>query len=315
MSSAPAQPLFVYGALRSGTTLLRLMLKHHSAIQSPGEADFLFDFVNCKPDGRWRYDREGLAKSRIFRAKNIAMPAAEVNGGDMAHALVRAMMQDVTPDGPGYMSLSIHRNAAKMHALFPDTKVIHLLRDPRDVARSSIGMGWAGTSYHGVGHWVGTEMQWDDAAYPEDQVLTVQFETLMANLEAELTRICAFLGLDFEPGMLRYYENSTYGPPDPGISQKWRQTATPREVALIEGRVGPLLAARGYDPAGDPATPGAVEGLRLNLENRWKRWRYNMRRYGLPLFLGHHAARLLRLSGIEDRLAARQEAIRIKRLQ
>lgn len=309
--SAPhiPSPLFVYGALRSGTTLLRLMLNNHSGIQSPGEADFLFDHIRCKPDGRWRYDRDALARDRIFRAKNVALPE-ELQSTDLAHALVRDMGA-----GEGYMSLSIHRNATKMRALFPEAKVIHLLRDPRDVARSSVGMGWAGNGYFGVGHWVGTEMQWGDAEYPEAQVLTVRFEELMTDLESELTRICAFLGLEFEPAMLKYYENSTYGPPDPKIAQKWREKAAPREIALIEGRLGPLLAARGYEPVGAPAAPGMLEAFRLGVENRWKRWKHNIRRYGFALFAGHHAARALGLKGIAGKLADRQEAIRIASLK
>jgi len=309
LSDATSSPVFVFGALRSGTTLLRLMLKSHPGIQSPGEADFLFDHVAPDPGGSWRYDREALARDRIFRAKQIALP--ETGGADLARALVAAM----AALDEGILSLSIHRNAPKMVALFPQAKIVHLLRDPRDVARSSIGMGWAGNSYFGVEHWTGTEAGWDEAVIPEDRVLTVHYETLMADLEAELTRICGFLGLDFAPAMLRYYENSTYAPPDPGIAQKWKTKASPREIALIEGRAGPLLAARGYEPAGAPATPGALERARLGAENRLGRWRHNIARYGLGLFAGHHAARLLGLKGLARRLADRQEAIRIANLQ
>ncbi|MEO1153543.1 MAG: sulfotransferase, partial [Pseudomonadota bacterium] len=226
---APNPPVFVYGALRSGTTLLRLMLLSHPGIQSPGEADFLFDHVARMPGGAWRYDREALQRDRIYWAKALDLPSGD--GEELAQGLIAQM----AAKDDGLLALSIHRNAPVMRALFPDAKIIHLLRDPRDVARSSIGMGWAGNSYYGVDHWVGTERDWDTAAYPEADVLTVHYETLMADLEGELTRICAFLGLPFEPAMLKYYENSTYGPPDPGIAQKWKTKASAREVALIEG--------------------------------------------------------------------------------
>src|SRR6056297_761789 len=309
LSDATSSPVFVFGALRSGTTLLRLMLKSHPGIQSPGEADFLFDHIAPAGDGGWRYDHAALERDRIFRAKHIAMP--ETGGADLSRALVAAM----AARDEGILSLSIHRNAAKMAALFPEAKIVHLLRDPRDVARSSIGMGWAGNSYFGAGHWIGTERDWDAAGIDEGRVLTVRYETLMANLEAELARICGFLGLEFDPAMLRYYENSTYGPPDPGIAQKWKLKAGPREIALIEGRAGPLLAARGYEPAGTPATPGALERTRLVAEHRWKRWRYNIKRYGFGLFASHHAARALGLRGLEKKLHDRQESIQIANLK
>ena len=307
--STSLPPVFVFGALRSGTTLLRLMLKHHSQIHSPGEADFLFDHVTRAQNG-WRYDRTALEGDRIFRDKETALRDG-VEGQELAEALIA----DLSTKGDGYMSLNIHRNAPKMAALFPDAKIIHLVRDPRDVARSSIGMGWAGNSFFGVDHWIGTETGWEEAGYDEAQVLTVRFENLMANLEPELARICGFLGLEFEPAMLKYHENSTYGPPDPNIAQKWREKAGAREVALIEGRVGALLKARGYEPAGTPALPGTWELTQLELESRWKRWRHNIRRYGVSLFLGHHLARTFGLKELEQKLAARQETIRVKSLQ
>jgi hypothetical protein len=303
-------PLFVYGALRSGTTLLRLMLLSHSRLQSPGEGDFLFDHIEPASDGSWRYDRAALARDRIFRAKDLTLPEG-LDGADLAENLVAQM----AAKAPGRLCLSLHRAAPKMVALFPDAKVVHLLRDPRDVARSSIGMGWAGNSYFGVNHWIETERDWDAAALPEAEVLTVVYEHLMSDLEGQLTRICGFLALEFEPAMLKYYENSTYGPPDPDIAQKWKSKASPREIALIEGRVGPLLQARGYEPAGTPATPGALERFQLVAEHRLKRWRYNIRRYGAGLFFGHHAARALGLKRLERKLHDRQEAIQIANLK
>ncbi len=311
MSSEPISrpPIFVFGALRSGTTLLRLMLKHHSRIHSPGEADFLFDHIAKDGDG-WRYDRAALEADRIFRDKDTPL-----RDGLEGAALAEALVADLAAKGEGFMSLNIHRNAPRMRALFPEAKIIHLLRDPRDVARSSIGMGWAGNSFFGVDHWIGTEAGWEEAGYDETQVLTVRFEKLMANLEPELARICGFLGLEFEPAMLKYYENSTYGPPDPNIAQKWRDKAGAREVALIEGRVGSLLAARGYEPADVPAEPGARELMQLKMESRWKRWQFNMKRYGFSLFAGYHLARTFGLKTIEQKLADRQEAIRVKSLQ
>lgn len=305
----PQSPIILFGALRSGTTLLRLILTHHSSIQSPGEADFLFDHIS-RDGTEWRYDRDALARDRIFWAKKLSIPDA-LDGQALAEDIIAQM----AAQAPGRLSLNIHRNAPKMKALFPDAKVIHLLRDPRDVARSSIGMGWAGNSYFGVDHWIGTETGWEAAGYDEDQVLTVRFEELMANLEPQLSRICDFLDLPFEAGMLTYHETTSYGPPDPKIAQKWREKATPREIALIEGRVGPLLGKLGYEAMGKPADPSAIERMQLVTEHRWKRWMHNIRRYGFMLFASQHAARFVGLKGLARKLDERQESIRISNLK
>ncbi|WP_425596530.1 sulfotransferase, partial [Roseobacter litoralis] len=47
------QPVVLYGALRSGTTLVRLILDAHPDICCPGERDFMVDSL---------YDDDGVLK-------------------------------------------------------------------------------------------------------------------------------------------------------------------------------------------------------------------------------------------------------------
>ena len=303
-------PLFVFGALRSGTTLLRLMLKNHSKIRSPGEADYLFDHLHPASEG-WQLDKGALAEDWIFQEAGIGSPG-QVRGVNLVYDMVdRLSEQEPAP----LISLNIHRNISKAAAVFPDAKFIHLLRDPRDVARSSVGMGWNGNSYFGVRHWIECEEEWDRTALAESQVLTVRFEELMQDLETSLSRICAFLELEFEPTMLEYHKTSTYAPPDPGIAQKWRKKAGTREIALIECQAGPIMASRGYAPESDARPPGAVEEAYLRIDNHLRRWRFNIRRYGFGLFVSHHLARVLGLRSIAHQLAARKQNIKIQNLK
>jgi hypothetical protein len=305
-------PVFVYGSLRSGTTLFRLMLDAHEEISNPGEADFLFDHLRRDPThrGGWRYDRASLEADWIFRSSGITLPPGEDGLG-----LLRHMILELRRRKDGVLSLNIHRHAAIIAEVLPTARFIHLLRDPRDVARSTIGMGWVGTSYHGAFYWLDAEEAWDAAAIQEDRVLTVRFETLMAAVKPELARVCEFFGVAFSPKMLRYHLNTTYGPPDPKIAQSWKRKAAPREIALIEGRVGPLMAARGYAPNGPPHVPAGLEKRLLDVTNRLLRWRFNIRRYGLALFAGTHAARLLGLRDMHRSLRLRQEEILVRHLK
>lgn len=305
-----AAPIFVFGALRSGTTLFRLMLNSHERLGNPGEVDFLFDCIApdpAQPTG-WRYDLAALQASRIFRAHGLELKEG-LDGLDLLHDLIAQFQARVN----GVLTMNVHRQAGRIVAALPEARFIHLLRDPRDVARSSIGMGWAGVSYYGVDHWMATERGWDEASpsLDEGQVLTIRFETLMADIEGELARACAFLGVPFSVAMLDYHLDTTYGPPDPGIAGQWRRRATPREIALLEGKCGGMIAARGYPLAGDPARPGPAEVAGLALRNKTGRWRRNIRKVGLPLFVGERVSRWLGLGrmnarmrrGIDDRTA------------
>ena len=306
ISAGAPEVVFVYGALRSGTTLFRLMLKSHPKITNPGEVDFLFDHLHPDPTHRdgWRYDLEALRQDRILYNYDLTLPE-NCDGLDLLHDILRQFQAR----DAGFLTLNVHRHAGKIGEILPRACFIHLLRDPRDVARSSIGMGWSGNSYYGVAHWIRTEQEWDQAQIASDRVLPVRFETLMAEIEPQLMRICAFLGVPYDAKMLEYHYGTNFGPPDPKIAFGWKRKATPHEVALIEGRLGDMLEKRGYTSNGAVHVPGSFETFTLFISNRWHRWRYNARRYGVALFMATHLTRLFGLTGLHKRLQQRQEAI------
>lgn len=281
---------FVFGALRSGTTVFRLMLDHHPDLMNPGEVDFLFDHLH--PDSThatgWRYDREELEMSRIYRSKKLQL-VDDLDGLDMLHDFLRQLARGKD----GKLTLNIHRNATKIATLLPDVQFLHVLRDGRDVANSSIGMGWTGNSYYGVDHWIATERDWDQAlgVIPEAQRMELRFEALMSDLQGELERVCAFLDVSFAPEMLSYHKTSSYDPPDPSIAQQWKRKADPRMIALIEGKCGDLLEARDYGLNGAPADPNMWEKLSLPVQNRLRRWQFNIKQLGVGLFLRYHISK------------------------
>jgi hypothetical protein len=305
-------PIFVYGALRSGTTLFRLMLNSHAGLKNPGEVDFLFDFLIRDPSHPtgWRYRRDDMARHRIVRAHGLDLRPG-LDGLD----LLADMIAQFEVRGPGLLTMNVHRHAPLIAEVLPEARFIHLLRDPRDVARSSIGMGWSGNSFRGLDHWIRTESEWAAAKIDPSRVLELKFEDLMADLQSRLSEVCAFLGVPFSPAMLDYHQNTTYGPPDPAISQQWKHKAGAREIALLEGRLGPLLENCGYAPNGAPASPGRWERLGLEAQNRLGRWRFNIRRFGLPLYLSSHVTKRLGPSWLDRRLRLAMDARVIKVLK
>ncbi|MEM9735225.1 MAG: hypothetical protein AAF908_01295 [Pseudomonadota bacterium] len=104
-------------------------------------------------------DRRALGDDRIFRGFDLALPAEEP--GDAA---VRDLAAQLCTKPESVTVLMLHRHLDRALQIFPGTPVVHMLRDPRDVARSCIGMGWAGDVYHGVDGWIDTERGWDRAA-------------------------------------------------------------------------------------------------------------------------------------------------------
>jgi hypothetical protein len=128
--------IFVVGAPRSGTTLFRLILDSHPRIVNPGEFDFLFDLVSddAKLPDVTKYT-EWLSTHRIFLSHRLII---DPNHG--YYDLVRSFVRQKTQSNR-IVALSVHRGHHKIPFFFPEAKYIHLLRDPRDVALSTIPMG------------------------------------------------------------------------------------------------------------------------------------------------------------------------------
>ena len=305
-TSAWPPVLFVCGALRSGTTLFRLMLDAHRDIANPGEMDFLFDHLrkdSSHPTG-WRYDLQALRNDRIFRASCLDIP--ESDGLDLLQAFLR-QLKEKTCDR--ILSINLHRHVARAAEILPDARFLHILRDPRDVARSSTQMGWAGTLYHGVAHWIATERDWDAAGIAQDRVLTLRYEDLILEPKRHLREVCRFAGCDFDPAMLNYHEGTSYGAPDPALIFQWKRKADTREIRQLESRASDLMARRGYAPTG-PAKPlGPLARARLSLHNKLAVWRFGMKRFGPALFLGEKISRWLRLTPVQIRLQRRIDRI------
>ncbi|WP_422176735.1 sulfotransferase family protein [Aestuariivita sp.] len=287
--------MIVYGSLRSGTTMLRLMLDGHPELTCSGESDFLFDHLRSDPSG-CSYDINGLKADWLYQTSAVTWP----EGLDGTAALFD--MVDQLSDGQGRSVLMLHRRMDLVAKHFPGIPVIHLNRDPRDVARSSIGMGWAGNVYHGCDHWVESQSAWDrfQAANHSNPVLELSYEDLVADPIAELTRLCQFVSLDYDPAMLSYPAHSTYDPPDAALAFQWKQKLSTREIGLIETRLGPMLAAAGYEPSGVPAV--AVKGilaLKLAVQNRIAIWQRMVSQFGLTAPAARSIGRRFGLSRVE----------------
>lgn len=302
--------VFICGALRSGTTLLRLMLDGHPGLSNPGEMDFLFEAPPLADGVRdMQAYANDIAHNRVYQKLGLKADPA-LGYEDQIRAFVAALR------APGRrLSINVHRHFDRIPTIFPGARYVHLLRDPRDVAKSSIGMGWAGNVYHGVDHWIASERDFErlTRATPAALIHRMKNEDLIRAPEAELRRLSAFLGVDYDPAMLAYPERSTYEAPDPALIEQWKRQQSAAEIALVEGKVGDMLTARGYRPSGrPPKTPGAVEKGLLRMEDRAGRWGEQVRRYGLSLTLLSMIARRFPVPGLRDHVRRKMAPIALK---
>ena len=262
--------------------LLHLMLGSHPEISNPGEADFILDLVDDAgnyPD--MREYRNWLSLNRIFNAMKL-------NADETLSypELMQSFLQQLIGT-KALLTLNIHRNFQRIPDIFPGARYIHLLRDPRDVARSCIGMGWVGHVYYGIDIWIDAERSWDQLKSTLDstQYFEVRYEELIENTELALTSLCEFLGVEYSVHMMDYAEQSTYDLPDQRLIYQWKTKYSERELCLVEGKAGEMLVKRGYEPSGfSPTTADKYELLTLALQNKLYRIRFSVKAYGLFLY-------------------------------
>jgi len=258
---------------------------------------------------------EVLRESRIFRSQGY-----EIDESLGYRELLESFLVDRMASRPGSTKIFalVHRHFEYLPQIWPDARYIHVIRDPRDVARSVMNMGWAGDVWRGAEVWLKAEQSWDtlSAALRSDQFLEVKAEELITNTPQVLDNVCRFVGVPYDPAMLDFHQKSTYEKPDARLVEQWRRKLTPRELAWVEGRVGSLLQDRGYEPSGiTPKEPGTLARLRLSLHDKYYRFCFYSRRYGLWLQIQNVLAGKLKLKCWERRLQPKIDEIWKKNLK
>lgn len=282
-------PIFLCGSRRSGTTVMGLMLKHHPQLTSPGEFDFLFDSITDDGSFPEVISYLNLLKhDRVFHSHQLNIDPKLLFKG-----LIESFVSQVGKEG-NYLSLNVHGNFHRIPYIFPQARYIHLIRDARDVARSAIGMGWAGNVYYGVDRWIETENAWATLKpkLSSEQYIEVSYEELITDPEQTLSKVCNFIGVPYSDEMLNYSDKTTYTKPDTSLIRQWKRKQSRKEVQLVEAKAGEMMKELGYELSGYPLLkPGVIDKFFLYIQNRLGRVRFDFKHYGVTLFFAEQLTR------------------------
>jgi len=280
-----APPFFLVGAIRSGTTLLRIMLGHHSRICRCHEMEYVASAIVGRkewPDAH-SYARD-LPQHYDFHSSGFVANAS-LAFPELARDLFAQLR---AADGKDVAGATVHNHFDELTRIWPGARFIHLERDPRDVARSCVATGWAaGNVWAASDIWIAADDSWQrlKAQVPESRRIELKFEDLVAQPEIELERVCRFLGVSYEPSMLDIEGDTTYRRPSKRDARSWREDAPPKDLRIMEARFGTRLTRAGYTPSGlPPLRISAARSMLLRLGHRWGRMRASQRRYGFWLW-------------------------------
>jgi hypothetical protein len=306
------RPVFLVGAQRSGSTLLRLMLDAHPRVACPRHTEIEIAAIALaavrggRPDPE-RYRRR-LLRSRRFRLHGNTIDP-DLSFEDQVRGFLR---QSAARAGTDWIGATVHRGFATLPSLWPEARFVYLVRDPRGVAASVLDVGWAANAWTAVDQWIRSEDAWARMRphLRTDRYVEVRFEDLLADPERALSTICAMLGIEYSDDMLGYPRGSAYRPPDPAIAERWRSALSPHQAATVETRVGGSLLARGYAPTAPPRSWLPRSGPAARIHDLLERAAFRIRRYGLRLplaiLLASALRRPVRLDDLLDRLDDRR---------
>lgn len=282
--------------------MLRLMLSHHPQLAWCFEFEYAVDYV--PPHEGWpslsNY-YEWLETHRIFQATGFELDPALTYPELMNSFLCQKREQT----GKALVGATVHRHFDRLLRIWPDARFIHIIRDGRDVARSNIGMGWAGNVWMGVQRWLEVETLWQGLKQQLEPTrwVEVTYEALISSPERELIRLCEFIGVPYDSAMLNYPTDTSFEFPDPKYISQWKRKLSEHEIQLIESQIAPLLPERGYELSGLPQIElSAWEKRQLKLQDRWGRFQFRLNRYGFYLFIQDYLSRNLSLKSWQKQI-------------
>lgn len=254
-----AQPIFVLGFPRSGTTLAEQILSSHSRVRPGGELPFIEDLQRLA--GELLPGPEGYPGNlaRSFTADRHYVAALFRD-----YYCARAAQYGLLAEGKSFYTDKMPFNEIHLPLLkmaFPHAKIVHVVRHPLDVCVSMLA--------HSMTHGYSCAYRIEDIVHhlgavfdlvehyrrgldPAEHVL--RYESLVADQLTETRGLLDYLGLPFEEACLRFHENRRYAP-TPSYAQV-TEPLTDRAIGRHQhylqqlrpyrAQLAPLMARYGY---------------------------------------------------------------------
>lgn len=294
-------PIFIVGSPRSGTTLIRLVLDSHSNIAIAPESAFLFrlarrasrlyrNFCNEAAVTNFISDFRQLKHVRNWFPKNISNSEiiAQVRiPGEVSQILNVLFTSYAKTRGKHRWGDKTPRNLQHIEeimSLFPQARIIVIIRDCRDVVLSQKQVIFGGLSSYGSAKRWKVDAQFARRAlsrYPE-KIMLVRYEDFVANPENVLHRIISFVGEPWDPAILQRYlmheddvphtKSELFREPIQGRNiGKWKRVMREKDVKICEAIAGDELHYFGYERIFSGVSLGPINRIFYSLTDVLRR--------------------------------------------
>ena len=290
--------VFIVGCPRSGTTWAQRLLACHPSVHTGQESDLFDSYVGVQLQ-TWRklLNRDlsgrsvglgGYLRNEQFVAvlKRYMLDLLEYIVGDMAEGDI---FLEKTPSHALYIP--------EILELLPQSRIVHVVRDPRDAVSSLLAASKTWGNYWAPKDVRAAAVMWVEhvlavrnarASFPEGRFFEMRYEEMTAAPEASLEALTAFLKLEWSrEGISEAVENNRFekARKDGGTAIKvkgefaalygadsrepegffrkarpggWVEDLSGEDARLVLMIAGELMESLGYSPAG-PVEPAAPD--------------------------------------------------------
>lgn len=271
-----SEPIFVVGAGRSGTTMLQLMLNAHPNIAIIGELHY-FDTIQQIQKWVPELNSPGSIDKFKYYLRRCEHYSLIPFMDELVDCVCERLVDAPLPSYEKFYQFIMEEYAVRQSAsrfgektpanvryldellqIFPDAKIVHLVRDPRAVAASTVKM--PGASRNVLIHALSWKYDILLGRYAKERAayIEVRYEDLVQYPREELKRITAFIGENYDEHMLNFHKSAskflknepwkdgTKEPVNAAPIDKWKQQLTPSETLVVESVSGSVMDKFNY---------------------------------------------------------------------
>lgn len=249
-------PIFVGGAGRSGTGLLRAIINAHPRVAIGSElkiTPLIIQFWNQ------------LSRYKPHLGKHFFIQQDDINAAtrNFICSFLRNYQEQTGKPRVGEKTPNNVYVFTGLHRIFPDSPLLHIIRDGRDVVRSLLQQNWTdneGRPHPTCSDPISAAKYWRQSVevgrkasgHSDDlgsQYLEVRYEHLVTSPEETARAIFAHLGEPWVPDVLNFYEREAEHYQRPIFKSsigKWKEGLSSNVKKQIKPIIGPLLIKLNY---------------------------------------------------------------------
>ncbi len=270
--------IFIVGVGRSGTSLLQSMLHAHSKITSTPESHFVRNYLVSKKRLHFLEQKGPIYFKGLLindpHFQRLAINVEEIKSLTIPPLSILQVYKEITTYWKKKNKKKVlidkdPRNLENLMAireLLPNSKIIHIIRDPRDVVFSKTKANWSSSRPYWLHAMIG-EAQMKRGLSIANTLSSkiyhqIKYEDLIEEPNIALKNLCDFIDLSFESKMLHFNEaakelvteeemqwkKETLQPLNKSNTFKWKDSYSNFQLALIEGITVRSMQEFGYSP-------------------------------------------------------------------